>query len=61
MRKYALIIPLVITFLSPWMHKLAYENLMLANIGLDSAEAHVWAMSLSIGSIVIGAFIGLAP
>jgi hypothetical protein len=41
-------------FCSPWIHRLAYENLMNANPALDPKDAHIWAFMLSLVGIFVG-------
>ncbi len=49
-------IPFLILFATPWMHRLAYENMHLAVPGMGDEAAHIWAIVLSLVAICSGAF-----
>lgn len=54
-RKLKYIIPIAIVFVSPWMHRLAYENIRLAQIASDE-DARAIALSLCLLSAFISFF-----
>lgn len=47
MKKLFWAIPSFVLFLTPWVHRLAYENIRIAVPDLSSADAHAWALGLS--------------
>lgn len=44
MTKLKIIIPTIVLFAAPWMHKIIYMNIMSANIGISSEGAHTFAI-----------------
>ena len=50
-----LVAPVVILMVSPWLHKVIYENLLLAWPDVDKTYAHVFIIVLT----VMGSFISL--
>lgn len=44
MKKFKILIPTVVLFVSPWMHWLIYHNLLAAWPEMDHAGAHIFGL-----------------
>lgn len=52
-----MVIPFSFLFVTPWVHRLVYENLMAANHDMNSGAAHFLALLMASISAGITAYI----
>lgn len=58
MKKIKYILPLIAVFLSPWIHKLAFENLKLA-INMSDNTAHGFALFSCVTASIVSIFFAM--